>query len=293
MKKLRALLITALIMLVLTGVVLTFLPNLREQLFGYALYHHLKVGEENDLALTLDLTRGSEILGEGVKPSDQLRGDRLQVAIRLYEKVESTGREENLRYEVREMRREKLGVGMPGVLGTEPFSLRVPARGGVISILRPDPAKNEILTDANLEQFGLLIWPMLPEHRIKTDSRNWSGSYTFKTSILGEELELTHRLSGKLLNIEPHNGKDYAVIEFEGYIDATPTRGEMKVTGQGKVLGKAMIDLETGRNVLGAYNLTQDYLLELKGARYRWFENQDLKFFQGQTPLGAVPSPGQ
>lgn len=293
---LRSLLLSVLIMVTLMGLLLTFVPNLREELLGYSLRHRLKAGEEGDVALTLTLTRGQEILGDA-RPSDQLRGEQMQINIRLYENVESTGREESIRYEVREMRSEQLSAGIRGVLGKERFTLRIPARGGLISVVRSESSKQDVLSDSNLGQISLLIWPSLPDKRITIKDARWSDKIILQRKILTEELRLVHKLDYKLVRMEERNGKDYALIEFSGYIDPESITGEMKPAGQGKVVGRSMLDLSTGRAVLGAYDLRQDYLLELKGARYRWFEHQDLKFYRGKTSdeleddLLASPSP--
>ncbi len=293
---LRSVLLSVLIMVTLMGLLLTFVPNLREELLGYSLRHRLKAGEEGDVALTLVLTRGQEILGDA-RPSDQLRGEQMQINIRLYENVESTGREESIRYEVREMRSEQLSAGIRGVLGKERFTLRIPARGGLVSVVRSESSKQDVLSDSNLGQISLLIWPSLPDKRITVRDARWSDKIILQRKILTEELKLVHKLDYKLVRMEERNGKDYALIEFSGYIDPESITGEMKPAGQGKVVGRSMLDLSTGRAVLGAYDLRQDYLLELKGARYRWFEHQDLKFYRGKTPdeleddLLASPSP--
>ncbi|MCE7871938.1 hypothetical protein DYH09_16385 [bacterium CPR1] len=293
---LRALLLTVLVMVTLMGLLLTFVPNLREELIGHTLRHRLKAGEEGDVALTMVLTRGQEIVGEA-RPSDQLRGEQLQINIRLYESVESTGREESIRYEVREMRSEQLSAGIRGVLGKERFTLRIPARGGLVSVLRSGASKQDVLADSNLGQFSLLLWPTLPDQRITAKDARWSDKIILSRKLLTEELRLVHKLDFKLIRMEERQGKDYALIEFSGYIDPEMVTGEMKPAGQGKVVGRSMIDMATGRAVLGAYDLRQDYLLELKGARYRWFEHQDLKFYRGKTPdeleaeLLSSPSP--
>lgn len=288
MKILRALLLTALIMLIAIGLVLTFFPDLKEQVLGYSLVHRLKAGDQSDVALTVQLARGGEIVGEEVKLGSQVPAEGLQVNIRMVETVQATGREEMVLYDIKEMRRDKVGEGMKGVLGTEPFSLRVPAHGGVSAILRSGTAKNEILSDMNYQEFGLLLWPMLPAKRIKPASRHFSGSFKFKTTLLQtEELELDHRLNGELVKIQSVQGQDYAQLDYEGYIDPTPVKGETKVTGQGTIAGSVLIDMQTGRVGYGNFIFKHDYLLELKGARYRWVEQVDVKFYRG----GASPLP--
>lgn len=297
MKLLRALLITAVIMAGLVGALLTFFPDLSAQLLGYDLRPQLKAGQESDLALQLKLTRGGEIIGEDVKPSKQIPADVLPVAIRLYEKVQSPGRETNIDYEVREMRREETGTGMKGKLGTEAFTLRVPVRGGVSEVIRTGTARDEILQNGNLGQFGLLMWPLLPKERLREDTRPWSGAFSFKMKILDEEIEVTHRLEYKLDSFKHLKGKDYAYITFQGYIDPKPVKPGIVVTGQGTMQGWALIDLASKRNTVATYKVVQDYLLELKGARYRFYEEQDLQFFRGKSPeevqneLREQPSP--
>ncbi len=295
---LQAVLITGLILLIILGIVFALFPDLSAQVFGYDLHHRLKAGDESDLALTLDLTRGGEIIGEGVHPSSQIPADQLQVSIRLYEKVQKPGREATIDYEVREMRRDKTGEGMKGKLGTEPFTMRVPARGGVTELQRTGMAKDEILQNSNLFQIGLAMWPLLPAGRLTDSTPGWSGAFTCKTVILGEEMDLTHRLDYKLNGFKHLNGRDYALLDFSGYIDPRPLKGELRVTGQGTMRGQALIDLQSTRNVFSNCLLVQDYLLELKGARYRFFEQQDIKFYRGKSPeevteelRGASPSP--
>jgi hypothetical protein len=297
-KLLRAILATALVMAALVGIVVTFFPDLTTQVMGYDMRYRLQKGEESDLALVLKLTRASEIIGEGVKPSDQIPGDILPLNIRLYEKIQSPGRETNIDYEVREMRREETGKGMKGKLGAEPFTLRVPVRGGISEVTRMGTAKDEIMMNGNFGQFGLLMWPLMPSERLREDTKPWSGAFPIKMDILGEEIEVTHRLEYQLDGFKRFKGKDYAHITFDGYLDPKPLKAGLKVTGQGTMKGLALIDLATTRNTLAAYNIKQDYLLELKGARYRFYEDQDLQFFRGKTPeevqstlQGPSPSP--
>ncbi|MEW6279133.1 MAG: hypothetical protein AB1758_10945, partial [Candidatus Eremiobacterota bacterium] len=267
------------ILALIGGGAILFSPDLRMQVMGARLTHRVQAGDEGDVSFTATLTRGRELLGSGEAAAEPSLQEHIQLNFTLHEKVQSAGREEALEYSMRSMRSEQLNAEAKRILSHERFLLRVAQAGGLVDLSRPADASRDVLGDSALSQLFLGIWLPLSPSWVRPGKSQWSAAVNLDSEPLaGEKVRLQHRLDIRFSSIEERAGKRLALLDYAGTIAPT---GE-GVTGQGRILGKSLVDLETGTALVGSMLLEQDVRLEDPelGVTYRFYEHQDVKFWR-------------
>lgn len=265
-----------LIFVAVVALTVVAIPQFRLTLLGAGLSRDLQPGSADDVMFVSVISTGSEIrpLSEG--PAGLLpqmaQPESYDLRMTLEETVDSP---ETLRYRVKEVRSEQMGTSGGEDLVGSVVLLRLLPGGLTAALAREKGPASEAVPDSMLAQALAAVWPAVPGGLLRPEGE-WTGTWdvTVPAPLLEPgRLVLHHRLRYRMAEFHREGDRLMAPVQVTGEI-VPRAEGEapagVTVTGTGRVDGTCVIDLATGKALIGndrtAYSVAirlQDQALEV------------------------------
>ena len=258
---------------VLLLMVVVFMPDTYQRLFGARLTHALQTGRAESVVTVAQLLGGSEIRpvsSDGnVLPSANVNTENYDIRISFKESIQSTGNEEVVLYSVDGVESEQIGTKGAGDMIHNSYRLRLRPEGTPIELKRTDGNPSRALDDLRLLQILGAWWPAMPSQRVrKGDSWNGRWNAPFVLEVLnGLKINLRHDVHYYLDDIKADKGLNIAHITYKGTVEpadwGTLPEGA-EIAGTGTIAGELYIDAASGKTLVNDERLIWSVVVRLQ-----------------------------